>query len=126
MPDSIKRVIVAILILLGILLMGTIGFSYFEGWNFLDSLWMTVITMSTVGFNEVHPLHSQSRKLAMLVIGCTLLVGGYAIGNISAFLIGGEIGALLKGKTMERKIERLKNHVLLIGFGQVGHEAAKA
>jgi len=126
MSDSIKRVIIAVLILLGILFAGTVGFSYFEGWNFLDSLWMTVITMSTVGFNEVHPLHTVSRVLAMFVIGCTLLVGGYAIGNISAFLIEGEMGDLLKGHKMERKIGRLKDHVILTGFGLVGHEAAKA
>jgi voltage-gated potassium channel len=126
MSDSIKRVIIAVLILLGILLVGTAGFSYFEDWSFFDSIWMTVITMSTVGFNEVHPLHTESRILAMFIIGCTLLVGGYAIGNISAFLIEGEMGELLKGRKMERKIGRLKKHVILIGFGLVVHEAAKA
>lgn len=126
MSDIFKRVIIAIIILLVILIAGTTGFSYFEGWTILDSLWMTVITMCTVGFNEVHPLNSQSRILAMFVIALTLLVGGYAIGNIRAFLIEGEIGALLKGHKMELKIGRLNNYVILVGFGLAGHEAAKA
>ncbi len=125
MSTSIKRVFGALVVLTVILLTGTIGYIITEEWSPLESLWMTVITMSTVGFGEVHPLDKAGQVLTIILILSTLLVGTYAIGNISAFLIGGEIAAILKDKKMERTIERLKNHAILIGFGAVGREAAR-
>jgi len=125
MSTSIKRVIGAFIVLAVLLFTGTFGYMIFEDWAPLESLWMTVITMSTVGFSEVHPLGQGGQALTILLIISTLLVGTYAIGNISAFLIGGEIAAILKDRKMERKIERLKNHAILIGYGAVGREAAR-
>jgi len=87
---------------------------------------MTIITMSTVGYGEVHLLDMHGRTLSIIIIIATLVVGGYAFGNIGAFLIGGEVGAILKGRKMERSIGRLNKHVILIGYGAVGSEAASA
>ena len=125
MSTSIKRVFGALIVLAALLFTGTVGYMIFEDWSPLESLWMTVITMSTVGFGEVHPLGQGGQLLTIVIILSTLLVGSYAIGNISAFLIGGEIAAILKDKKMERNIERLQNHAILIGYGAVGREAAR-
>lgn len=86
---------------------------------------MTIITMSTVGYAEVAPLSTAGRVLTIVIIMSSLIVVGYTVGRLSAFLIGGEIGRILKGKRLERDIQRLSDHVILIGFGAVGVEAAR-
>lgn len=113
-------------VLVAILLFGTIGYILLEKWEPLEALWMTVITMSTVGYQEVEPLDTPGKILTIGIIMASLLVMGYAVGNISAFLIGGEIGIILKGRRLERNIERLSGHVILIGFGALGQEAARS
>lgn len=123
MTDSIRRVILATIVLVAIMVTGTIGYITIEGLKLLDALWMTIITMSTVGFAEATPLDAPGRILTMGIIISTLLVGGYALGNISAFLIGGEIGNILRGRRLERNIERLSQHTILVGYGRVGREA---
>ncbi len=106
--------------------MGTVGYMVIENWSIFDSLWMTIITMSTVGYGEVRPLTQDGRSLSIVLILATLIVGGYAFGNIGAFLIGGEVGNIIKGRKMERELARINNHVLLIGYGAVGREASRA
>lgn len=121
---SIKNTFLAALVLIAILLFGSLGYILLEEMSILDSLWMTVITMSTVGFGEVVPLDAYGRVLTIIVILSTILVGGFALGNIGAFVFGGEIVNIVRGRRLERDIERLKNHVILVGFGRVGKEAA--
>ncbi|MCF7810464.1 potassium channel family protein [bacterium] len=121
---SFMNVFIATFILLGILGVGSIGYVIIEDMNHLDALWMTVITMSTVGFGEVTPLHPAGRVLTIIIILATIMVGGYAIGNIGAFIFGGEVLNILKGRKLEKEIEKLNEHFILVGFGRVGKEAA--
>ncbi len=122
---TIRNATYATLILVGILLTGTVGYIFLEGWSLLDSLWMTVITMSTVGFSEVTPLDPAGRILTILLIVSTLFIGGFAVGNIGAFVFGGEVVNILRCRKLERDIDRLSGHVILTGYGRVGREAAK-
>ncbi|MDP8241112.1 MAG: NAD-binding protein [Candidatus Hatepunaea meridiana] len=121
---SIRNVALASLILSAILVGGTLGFVLIEDWSILDSLWMTVITMSTVGFGDVVPPDSIGRILTIAIIISTILVGGYAVGNIGAFFLGGEVINILRGRKLERDLDRCKDHVILVGYGRVGREAA--
>jgi len=121
---SIQNVIIASFVLLGILLFGTVGYMSLENWQLLDALWMSIITMSTVGFGEVAPLDPPGRVLTIIIILSTIMVGGYAVGNIGAFVFGGEIINILRGRKLEKDIERLKDHTILVGYGRVGREAA--
>ncbi len=125
MQESIRRVVLALLFMVGLLLTGTVGYILLEGWGFLDALWMTVITMSTVGFGEVAPMDTAGKVLTLVIIIMTLGSGTYAIGTISAFLIEGEILNIMRGRNLERKIDKLTGHAILVGFGAVGREAAK-
>ncbi len=106
------------------MMLGSLGYIIIEGWDPLQAIWMTIITMSTVGYGEVAPLSGAGRILTIFIIISSLIVVGYTVGRLSAFLIGGEIGKILKGKRLERNIERLSGHVILVGFGAVGTEAA--
>jgi voltage-gated potassium channel len=124
MTGSIQRVLWAVGVLTLILVGGTIGLMIAERWTVLEAIWMTVITMSTVGFGEVRPLDPTGRILTMLIILSTLLVGGYAVGNIGAFFIGGEVRKIIRGRRLERDISRLSGHIVLTAYGRVGREAA--
>ncbi len=125
MQERIHRVIVALGVMIALLILGTWGYVLLEKWDFLDALWMTIITMSTVGFGEVAPMDTGGRILTLVIIMLTLGTGGYAIGTISAFLIEGEILNIMRGRNLEKKIDKLKDHAILVGYGSVGREAAR-
>ena len=101
-------------------LIGTVGYELIEGWSFVESLYMTLITITTVGFSEVHQLSSAGRIYTMF-----LLMGGVGAAAYTAFtavelLVDREMRWVLKGRRMENRVKRLRNHVILCGHGRVG------
>ena len=99
---------------------GTTGFMAVEGWPFLDALYMTTITLSTVGFQEVHPLSTGGRLLAM-----ALILGGtgsllYGLSVVTAFIVEGELRELLGKRRMEKVLAKLHAHVIVCGAGETG------
>ncbi len=91
-----------------------------EGWNFLDSLYMTIITIASVGFKEVHDLHPQGRIFTII-----LIIGGagtivYALNTGAKFLLEGELQYILGRKRLEKKIKGLKSHYIICGYGRMG------
>jgi voltage-gated potassium channel len=99
---------------------GTAGYMILEKWNFLDSLYMTVITLTTVGFSEVHPVSEQGRILTMTVLVSGLGVVGYLVGTLTQILVEGQLLRIMGRKKLERQIEKLKNHIIICGYGRVG------
>ncbi len=91
-----------------------------EGWPLLDSLYMTVITIASVGFMEVHPLSEQGRIFTILLIlgGTGVLV--YGVSSIIAFIVEGELTDALRRRKMQKKIAGMKGHVIICGVGQTG------
>ena len=100
--------------------MGTAGYMILEKWNFLDSLYMTVITLTTVGFGEVHPVSDQGRILTMTILVSGLGVVGYLIGTLTQIVVEGQLLRIMGRKKLERKIEKLKDHIIICGYGRVG------
>src|SRR3989304_1820874 len=99
---------------------GTTGFMAVEGWPFLDALYMTTITLSTVGFQEVHPLTTGGRLVAI-----ALILGGpgplaYGLSVVTAFIIEGELRDVLGKRRMEKALARLHGHVIVCGAGETG------
>jgi len=99
---------------------GTTGFMAVEGWPFLDALYMTTITLSTVGFQEVHPLSTGGRLVAM-----ALILGGtgsllYGLSVVTAFIVEGELRELLGKRRMEKVLAKLHAHVIVCGAGETG------
>jgi voltage-gated potassium channel len=107
-----------------IMLTGTLGFMVIEGWNVLDSLYMTITTMATVGFGEIHPLSPQGRifTIALIVLG----VGGalYLLTAMMQFVFEGHLGRNLERRRMQRRIDHLRDHFILWGFGRVGRQVS--
>ncbi|MHB8881758.1 MAG: potassium channel family protein [Thermodesulfovibrionales bacterium] len=103
-----------------IILTGILGYATLEGWSFLESLYMTVITLSSVGFMEVHPLSDSGRVFTILMILCGSGVLIYGVSVITAFIVEGELTDVLRRKKMDTKIQALKDHYIVCGADQTG------
>ncbi|HUT96846.1 MAG TPA: NAD-binding protein [Dehalococcoidales bacterium] len=122
--SSLRRLLWAIYAFIIIVAIGVIGYMIIEGWSFLDSVYMTVTTITTVGFSEVHPLSEAGRIFSIfLIIGG---VGGalYILTTIMGYLLEGQFGITMGRRRMKNKIARLKKHFILCGYGRVGEEIA--
>jgi voltage-gated potassium channel len=120
-----RRLLWGITALAIIVVIGTIGYMLIQGWSFMDALFMTVITITTVGFNEVHPLSDGGRIFSIfLIIGGT---GGalYTLTAIVSYLLEGELGITLGRRQMKNRIAKLEKHFILCGYGRVGQEIAR-
>ena len=96
-----------------------------EGWSFLDGLYMTITTITTVGFMEIHPLSFAGRIFTIfLIIGG---VGGalYILTTMVQYILEGQFGITMGRRRMKAKIARLKGHFILCGYGRVGREIAR-
>lgn len=104
----------------GVVAVGTLGYVILEGWPVLDAVYMTVITIGSVGYAEVHPLSTNGRIFTMGLIVAGLGVMGYGLSTVTAFPVEGELTDALRKRRMERKIASLRDHVILVGGGETG------
>jgi len=103
-----------------VLCIGTIGYRLIEGWSLLDGFYMTVITITTIGFREVHDLTVAGTIFTLFIIFTGIGVVGYTIFAGTQFVIEGEINKILKRRRSMKAIEKLKNHFIICGFGRMG------
>ncbi len=120
MQSQIKKVFIAVWILIIIFMMGTLGYYYIENYTWTNALYMTFITLSTVGFQEVSPLSGAGKifTCALILAGISVVI--YALGHLTTFFIEGEMKNYLKGVKMKKKIEAMKNHHIIVGCGRTG------
>jgi voltage-gated potassium channel len=104
---------------------GIIGYTIIEKVRFLDALYMTIITVSSIGYGEIFPLSDDGRVFTIFLIIGNLGIFAYAISLISRFLIEGNFFYQLKLKRMKTKIAALENHVIVCGFGRNGEAACE-
>jgi len=106
--------------LLLVLVAGTVWFTLIEGFTVLDGLYMTVITVSTVGFREVHELDASGRLFVVGLIICGLTVLTYTLGSVGRVIVEGTIERFVGRQRMLREIEHIKDHYLICGYGRMG------
>lgn len=99
---------------------GTIGYRLIEGWSAFDSLYMTVTTLTTVGFQEVHPLSPAGRLFTMWLALGGVFTLFYAATSVIAFVVGGQVQELLGTRRMERTLAELDSHLIVCGYGRMG------
>lgn len=104
-----------------ILLIGVFGYHVIEGWSLFDALYMTVITLATVGYGETHPLSISGRVFTMFLIMGGMGIILYGVTEITAFLVEGEMTGVLRRRTMNRAIGKISGHYILCGWGNTGH-----
>jgi voltage-gated potassium channel len=118
----VRKFLTAAVLILGVVLFGTFGYAWLESWTLFDSLYMTVITIATVGFSEVQKLDHSGRVLTIVLIFLGIGVGGYAVATITAFLVEGTLLDVVKGRRMVKELTGLKNHIIVCGYGKIGVE----
>mgnify|MGYP003492383092 FL=1 len=107
------------------ILFGTAGYMAIESFSFLEALYMTVITISTVGFTEVRPLSESGRIFTIFLILVNLGLFTYFVTLLTRFFSDGEFTKLYKQIKMENSIQQLQQHVIICGFGRNGKESAQ-
>ncbi len=110
----------SVILLLSIITFAILSYHFIEGMSFLDAVYMTVITISTVGFGEVRPLSPQGRLITIIIIGTWITIGAYTISSLFKMLVEGEIGEIFGRKKVEKQISQLKNHYIICGYGRIG------
>ena len=123
---SSRTIKIGIGLLLSILIVGAAGYYYIEDMTLLDSIYMTVITVSTVGFKEVgsHPLSADGKVFTIALIISSLGSLAYVGSNMARFIFDGELANYIKTYRVDKKIAKLKNHVIIVGYGRNGEQAA--
>jgi len=112
-------------LLLAVMVVGTAGFHYIEGWPWFDGFYMVVITLTTIGYQEVHPLSHAGRVFNVFVILAGVSLVLLAIGSLSQALLEFELQSFFGRRRMEREIERLDGHFIICGMGRVGRSVAR-
>ncbi len=114
-----------IIIMVLLLLIGVLGYIIIEGYGFLDAFYMTVITVATVGYSEVHPLSDVGRIFTSFLIITSFGTFAYAISSFTRFVIDGEFNNLFKLQKLNATVEKLTDHIIICGYGRNGRQAAK-
>ena len=123
--NSVRNVILGISSLITIVIIGVIGYTILEGWSLFDSLYMTAMTITTVGYSELHPPLSTGGRIFSIF----LMFGGvgaalYTLTGVIQYIIEGNIGTTWWRRRMKNKISKLEGYFILCGFGKVGEEIA--
>lgn len=119
-----SRIYIAIVLLIVLLAIGVIGFKLMSHYSWIDAIYMTVITITTVGFGEVKPLDDFSKIFTIFLILTSVVIVGYAISVITEYILSKNNIEELKQKKMQKKIDNLANHIIICGYGRNGKQAA--
>lgn len=120
MQDIKKRIAVIVMALAGIFLAGVGGYMLIEHWNFLDALYMTVITLASVGYGETHPLTDTGRIFTIILIFGGMGLMAFIFSSITALMIEGALKDAFRKFWMEYKMDKMKNHYLICGATHTG------
>jgi voltage-gated potassium channel len=120
-----SKIYTALIMLSFISCIGIIGYRYISGYEWIDAIYMTVITITTVGFAEVRPLDTTSKIFTIFLILASVVIVGYAIAIITEYILSKNNFEDIKQRKMQKKIDAMSNHIIICGFGRNGKQAAK-
>ncbi len=120
-----SRILYSLILLLLTAVAGTVGYRVLEGWAWMDGLYMTIITMTTVGYGETHELTAIGRTFTMILVITSIGIAGYAISTVAGYVVEGEFNRIFRSRRMDKRISKLNGHVILCGVGRIGREIAE-
>jgi voltage-gated potassium channel len=118
--EGTRHLVFCISISILILAVGTFGYMAIEGWPFTDAIYMTVITISTVGFKEVNQVGEWGRIFTIILVFCGVGFSLYVAAAVVQFMVEGRIRIIMGRRRLDKKIDRLKNHYIVCGYGRIG------
>ncbi len=116
-----RRQIFPLVLLVVLIALGTVGYMVIEGWSAGDALYMTIITMSTVGYKEVHDLDSPGRVLTSFLILSGVGVLFFSVTNLMTWIVETQMSESHSQQQRRNRIRDLRDHVIVCGYGRVGH-----
>jgi voltage-gated potassium channel len=123
--NPISHLRYSLLVLVAIVTLGTVGYSSIEGWPLFDSLYMTIITLATVGFREVAPLSDQGKAFTILLIVFGASIIAYSAGSLIRFTVEGQLRQIMGRKKVEKQIGKIEAHYIICGYGRIGNLICK-
>ncbi len=110
--------------LLAVFAFGTVGYMVIEGWGVLDSFWMVIITLTTIGYGEVQPLTAQGRIFTIVLIFSGVSVGTYAMTQLTRAVLEGDLARAYLDSQRRRMMHKLNKHQIVVGYGRLGRIVA--
>lgn len=120
-----RHVLIPVYLLGAIVVVGIFGYHFISDYPYIDAFYMTISTVATVGFGEVHPLNQAGRVFTIFLIIISFGTFAYAISSITRFVMDGEFNLLFKNRKLNAAIQKLNNHVIICGYGRNGRQAAQ-
>ena len=119
-----NRIFTPIIFAAILVVVGVIGYMSISEYTFIEALYMTVITVSTVGFGEVHPSTNEEKIFTIILIFTSIGIFAYLIAEFTEFIANGTLMNEIKTKRMQKKIQNLEGHSIVCGYGRNGRQAA--
>ncbi|HEX4998820.1 MAG TPA: potassium channel protein [Terriglobia bacterium] len=120
MPPPLRRLLIVMALMSGLLLFGTLGFHWVEGWSLFDGFYMALMTLTTVGYGEVHPLSFGGRMVASALMLGGVVAVFISIGLLVDIIVKLELANQFGRKRRQRMMEKLSGHYIVCGAGRVG------
>lgn len=120
-----SKIYIALFLIVAILVTGIAGFRIFADYSWTDALYMTIITVSTVGFGEVVPLGASAKLFTVFLILTSVIALGFAVSVITEYIVSRSGYERLKYRQVQKKVDRLQNHVIVVGYGRNGKQAVQ-
>jgi voltage-gated potassium channel len=120
-----SKIYVALLLVVIVLLFGVLGYRFISDYSWIDALYMTIITVTTVGFSEVRPMGPEGKIFTVLLILTSVFTVGFAISVVTEYILSRNSLQILKKKRVKKTIDNLSNHVVVCGFGRNGMQASE-
>lgn len=120
-----SKIYLALFLVLIVLVFGVMGYRFISNYSWIDAFYMTIITVTTVGFSEVRPMEAEGKIFTVILIVTSVVIVGFAISVITEYILSRNSLQLLKKKKVKNIIENLSNHVIVCGYGRNGMQAAQ-
>jgi len=120
-----KKLHISLIVLTGLIASGTVSYYLVEDMSLFDAFYMTIITISTVGFSEITPLSPYGRAITVIIIATNVSVGAYSVSVIVRAFIEGDLRKSFGRRKLEKRISELKDHFIVCGFGRIGRIICK-
>jgi voltage-gated potassium channel len=118
--NKTRHLAISIVLSLLILVTGTAGYMIIEDWRFLDAFYMTIITISTVGYREVNQVGDAGRLFTIFLVLIGVGFTFYVMAAVVQFMVEGRVRILMGRRRLDKQIDRLKNHYIVCGYGRIG------
>lgn len=123
--NAYKQLGIALVAMIAVIIVGTIGFMVLEESSLFKSLWMTMITALTVGYGDAIPVTRGGKIFALIIIPISIGIVTYAIGAVTALIIEGNIFHFVGRRKMKKRVAKLSKHIIVCGCGRVGMQVVQ-